>query len=196
MLTVKCNVDSIKKLDKHIKYVEKMMKLKYDIDFQKYIQDKCLQTVKKVAEQRIYSIPTSNEDMKSAYIENNKIRKEKDGFVIYNDLSVESANYTFCVALAFEYGTGLIGQKQGINGSWAYNINNNTVYYDGETVEGWWLSKDKAGNIETFGESRSGKAIITRGYQGMEIYRFSAEEIKAQLPKWVNEFIANQLNKE
>lgn len=190
MLDINVSVDSIKKLDKHIKYVEKMMKLKYDIDFQKYIQDKCLQTVKKVAEQRIYSIPTSNEDMKSAYIQNNKIRKEKNGFVIYNDLSVQNKNYTFCVALAFEYGTGLIGQEQAINGAWAYNINQNTVFYDGEIVDGWWLSKDKAGNVETFGESKSGKDVITRGYRGMEIYRFSAEEIKSMLPKWVNDYLS------
>ena len=190
MLKVDVKVDSITKLEEHIKLVEKLLKLKTDKEFQHYIQQKCLETVKKVATERLFSNPTSNDELKSDYIENNKIKDVTDkGFTIYNDLSIVGTKYNFCVALAFEYGTGLIGEQQAINGAWAYNINNNTVIINGEEIDGWWLAKSKAGNIQTFGESKSGQAIVTRGYEGMEIYRFSAIEIKSMLPKWVNDYL-------
>ena len=189
-LKTNVNVKGLKELQEKINYIDKLIKMKSDTKFQNIIKQKCLDTVIEIAIQNINLFPTSNEELKQAYISNNKIRpmENNNGFIIYNDLSVQSKNYKFCVALAFEYGTGLIGQEQNINGAWKYNVNQNTVFFDGNTIDGWWLAKSKAGSVESFGESQSGKAIITRGYQGMEIYRKSAEEIKKRLKKWVNEY--------
>lgn len=188
-LNVKIDVDGLDKFKKYIEYIKKLSTMKTDKNFQDYIQKKCLDTVNSVSRRLINSVPTSNDDLKSAYLQNNKIKDVSNtGFVIYNDLSVSNKKYTFCVALAFEYGTGLIGQRSNISNAWEYNINQNTVIYDGVETDGWWISKDKAGGIETFGESKSGKAVITRGYNGMEIYRNSAEEIKRNMEKWVKEY--------
>lgn len=196
-LGISAKVDGLEKLKEYVEYVEKLVLMKTSKDFQEYIQNKCLKTVLEVANQRIDMYQTTNEDMKGAYLRNNKIRKTNDGFIIYNDLTIEkkashhSDGYTFSVALAFEYGTGLIGEQQAINGAWKYNINENTVLFDGETIDGWWIPKSKAGGTETFGESKNGQAVITRGYQGMEIYRYSAEEIKKNLKKWIKEYRKN-----
>ena len=109
MLKVKVDLDSLEKLDKYIDFVNKMAQMKTDKSFQVFMQKKCLGTIKKVAEQRFATHTTTNEELKTEYLNNNKIRDITDeGFVIYNDLSVVkpdtrfSKGYTFSVALAFE----------------------------------------------------------------------------------------------
>ena len=188
MLNVDVNIDSIKKLEKHIKFVEKLLKMKTDVKFQKYIQNKCLETVKKVSYQRIGS--NTNEEYIEEYISRHQIREVSDGFVLYNDLTIPAIlstkstknqdnsqgvvrNYEngFSIALAFEYGTGLVGQENAVQGAWDYNVNN---YGD----KGWYY------------KPLNGEAIRTRGYQGFEIYRYTAEEIKSMLPKWVNDYLS------
>lgn len=189
MLDVKLESNDLDKLLNYINFVKKMKSMKTDVEFQKYIQDKCLSTVNNVAQNLINAHNTTNEDLKNAYLQNNKIKNISDkGFTIYNDLTINNGKYDFCIALAFEYGTGLIGKNQNIEGAWDYNINENTVIIDGEEIDGWWISKEKAGNTQIFGESKSGNAVVTQGYEGMEIYRYSAIEIKKQLPKWVVEY--------
>lgn len=187
MLDIKVDIDSIEKLDKHIKYVENLLKMKTDVEFQKYIQNKCLETVKKVSRERI-GINT-NEEYVEEYISRHSIREETNGFVLYNDLTIPAIlstsntknqdrgngivrNYDngFSIALAFEYGTGLVGQENPVQGAWEYNVNNYGEY-------GWYYKP-----VE-------GESIQTRGYQGFEIYRYTAEEIKSMLPKWVNDYL-------
>ena len=186
MLDIKVEVDSIKKLDQYIKYVEKLCKMKSDVDFQKYIQEKCLATVKKISRERIGN--STNDEYIEEYISRHSIREEKNGFVLYNDLTIPAIlstkktknqerdngivrNYDsgFSIALAFEYGTGLVGRDNAVQGAWEYNINDY-----GE--EGWYY------------KPLNGNSIRTRGYQGFEVYRYTAEEIKAMLPKWVNDY--------
>lgn len=188
MLDINVSVDSIKKLDKHIKYVERMLKMKEDTKFQKYIQQKCLETVKKVSYQRIGL--NTNEEYVEEYISRHNIREVANGFVLYNDLTIPAIlstrntsnqdrdqgivrNYDngFSIALAFEYGTGLVGAENAVQGAWDYNVNNY-----GEL--GWYY------------KPLNGDAVRTRGYQGFEIYRYTAEEIKAMLPKWVNDYLS------
>jgi hypothetical protein len=188
MLNIDVSIDSIKKLDKHIKYVERMLKMKTDVNFQKYIQQKCLETVKQVSYQRI-GINT-NEEYIEEYISRHQIREVSNGFVLYNDLAIPAIlstkstknqdrsqgivrNYEngFSLALAFEYGTGLVGAENAVQGAWDYNVNN---YGD----KGWYY------------KPLNGNSIRTRGYQGFEIYRYTAEEIKSMLPKWVNDYLS------
>ena len=196
MLKIKTEIDSFEKLDKHIDFVNKMLHLKTDKTFQEFIQKKCLETIKKVAVQRFATHTTTNEELKEEYLNNNKIRDITDeGFVIYNDLSVPkpdtefSEGYTFSVALAFEYGTGFVGMgSANAPASYQYNVNKNYVVKDDEVIYGWWLSILKNANNPHFGTNRKGKAVITGGYEGMEIYRFSAIEIQKNLNKWLNEY--------
>ena len=179
-LKVTPNIDSLKKFQEYIDYVKKFSTLSYDREFQKYIQNKFLETVNKISLERL-----SGGTMSQEYISNNKIRELDDGFVLYNDTTVDtdSEGYdgTFCIALAFEYGTGIIGQNNPREGAWQYNVKGHT--------DGWWYPSnwddpnpikwvDKDGNIRAF----------TRGMQGYEIYRYTQEEIKKQLTNWIKEY--------
>lgn len=200
MLKMNLRVQGLDVLQKRIDYIKKIKSMETDSAFQKFIQDKCLRTIKKVAEQRFATHTTTNEDLKSQYLNNNKIGEVTNkGFIIYNDLSIVkpdtrfSDGYVFSVALAFEYGTGFVGLgSANAPANYQYNVNKNYVIKDDEVVYGWWLSIEKNAGNPHFGTSRSGKAVITGGYEGMEIYRFSAVEIRKNLKSWVNEYFNNK----
>ena len=200
MFKISTSVDSIEKLDKHINFVKSMMSMKEDSAFQQYIQQKCLETVNKVSNERIYLHNTTNTEMRSEYLKNNKIREATDGFIIYNDTYVTTDNPSyeggkFSIALAFEYGVGIIGEENPVEGAWEYDVNGNLVFDDnGEAIRGWWISKTKNGSNPYVKESKNGNAVVTQGYQGMEIYRFARIEIENQLSKWVNDYYRRKLN--
>jgi len=191
MLKIKANVQGLKELQSHIDFVNKMLKMKSDKNFQKFIQNKVLETVKKVAEERINN--TTNDEYKEEYILRNQIREESDGFVLFNNFTIPAVlstkntknqdrdlgyvrNYDngFNLALAFEYGVGIIGQNNPVNGAWDYNINN----YD---ENGWYY------------KTPSGEVIQTQGYQGAEVYRYTAIEVKESLNDWVTEYYKKEV---
>lgn len=165
-LKVKVNVKGLDEFHKYIEFVKKFSTMKTDREFQIYIQNKVLETVNKISSEYL---PDS--DIKIAYILNNKIREIDNGFVLYNDTYVEteSEGYggKFCIALAFEYGTGLVGQEHPKVGAWQYNVN--------QHEKGWTYYQD-------------GTFHFTRGMQGYEIYRFTLEEIKKNLNDWVMDY--------
>ena len=186
MLKTSCEIKGLKELENKIEYVKRLMQMKVDKSFQKFIQEKVMQTLNKVMDERL-----TNETTNSEYIEEyklrNKIREEKDGFVLYNDLVIPAVLSTrntnnqnredgivrdysngFSIALAFEYGVGIVGQENPVEGAWEYNLNN---YEDG------WYYKDVNGNV-----------IFTQGYKGMQIYRYTRIEVENNMPKWVNEY--------
>lgn len=164
MLKSNINVVGLESIDKHIELLRGMLKMKTDREFQKYIQNKCLETVKEVTNR----IMRYSGDTVEAYKSNHKIREVADGFEIYNDTAVnvetEGYNGEFSIALAFEYGTGIRGAENPKVNAWNYNVNN----YE----SGWIYHKNE-------------KFHFTAGYEGMEIYRNSAIEIDKQLNDWV-----------
>lgn len=191
MLTVKYNVDSIKKLSNYINLVNKLAKLKTSRNFQDFIVEKSVEAFNKVQDDRLAGGTKYNDDDIELYKSHNKVRRHKTGFEIYNDAVIPAnskhGDYSeyggFPLSLAFEYGTGIVGAKAGIEGAWNYDIHNHIA----KNPKGWTLPTD----IQTeYGVHHS------TGYAGFEIYRYAAEEIQTQLPKWVDKFIENQLNKE
>jgi len=170
-------VDNIKGLERHIKYVQDLSKMKSDRKFKKFIQEKCLETVRKITEQRLVG-GTTDDEMIQEYKSRHKIREFSDGFVLYNDTtlpaSMLSTNHPedypngFSIALAFEYGIGIVGQNNPVANAWEYNLRDYNF--------GWYYQK--------YDES-----YHTYGYSGFEIYRYTAVEIEKQLPKWVNEYM-------
>ena len=191
MLKINTNIQGLNELKNHIDFVKKMLDMKTNKDFQKFIQEKVLETVKQVAEERINN--TTNDEYKEEYILRNQIREESDGFVLFNNFTIPAILTTkntinqdrdlgyvrdysngFNLALAFEYGVGIIGQNNPVNGAWDYNINNY-----GEN--GWYY------------KTPSGEVIQTQGYQGAEVYRYTAIEIKNNLNKWVEEFYKSEV---
>lgn len=201
MINISVKVNSINKLNKHIQYVEKLAKMKTDIRFQKEIQDRVLETVNRITEQRLVG-GTTNDDAISEYKKNHKIRplidknNEEIGFELYNDTKVPAnvngvqndiSNYPegmFSVALAFEYGVGIVGSNTSNPNAWKYNINtynqDKSNNYGAGYLFGWYLPKDVANEYGINGEYG--------GYQGFEIYRYTAKEIETMLPKWVNDY--------
>ena len=185
-LDVKTEVDGLDKLDRHIKFVEGFMTSKTNTEFQKYLQEKVLDTVNRIARESIHD--TTNDEYIEEYILRNSIREESDGFVLYNDFKIPAIlvtkdtknqdrdlglvrNYDdgFNLALAFEYGVGIVGQNNPVNGAWDYNINN---YGKG----GWYY------------KTLSGEILRTEGYRGAEVYRKTAEKIHDELEGWVLEY--------
>ena len=80
-----------------------------------------------------------------------------------------------------------------------FNITDDSIYSGvkesvGNTTRGIYLDNDgqiafgDATNYVKFYKNSDGVYKQTGGYQGFEIYRYTAEEIKAQLPKWVNDY--------
>lgn len=186
VLKIKTDVKGLDVLDKYINFVERFANSKHDVEFQKFLQEKALETVNRVARQRINN--TTNDEYIEEYILRNSIREESDGFVLYNNFTIPAIlatkntknqdrdlglvrNYDegFNLALAFEYGVGIVGQNNPVNGAWDYNINNY-----GES--GWYY------------KTPSGESIRTQGYQGAEVYRYTAIEIQNSLKSWVEEY--------
>lgn len=183
-LVVFTDVKGINNLKKQIDYAEKMIQMKKDKNFQKYIQNKVLKTVKIVAQQRLVLSETTNYEWIEEYQNNHKIRELNDGFELYNDFTIpvnmvsingkkayrkinSSYDKGFNIALAFEYGVGIVGQEHPKKGAWQYNVNNHT--------SAWYYTK-------------YGHTYKTRGYEGLEIYRYTANEVEKQLKNWVEEY--------
>lgn len=184
MFRIETNIDSIQKIDKQIKYVETMMKMKEDTSFQDFIKQKCMQTLQDCMNSLLIVGNTTNDDSIEIYRTSNHIEDIQDGFVIYNNAKIpanvfgkqnNASNYEngmFNLALAFEYGVGVIGIETRNPNAWQYNVNN----YE----SGWYLPKNVLGKA----------GIKYEGYKGFEIYRMTAIDIERSLPKWVREYFS------
>ena len=176
-----CSVDNLEGLKQKLEYVQSLSNMQKDKKFQKFIQGKCLEVVRKVTEERLTG-GTTNDDSIELYKANHKIREFDKGFVLYNDTVIPAIvkgvqnkienypNEQFPIALAFEYGVGIIGQNTDNPNSWAYNLQDYNF--------GWYLPQEVTGEI----------GVIYGGYKGFEIYRFTASEIEKQLHNWVIEY--------
>lgn len=180
MLKVDCNVDNFEGLKKYINKVQIMLNMKVDKKFQTFIQDKCLETVNKITNQRLTG-GTTNDMAIPLYKESNHIKETDNGFILYNDakISADAKNYEnypngeFSIALAFEYGVGIVGEgtyTDDVFKAWQYNVNNYNF--------GWKYPTETGDNVYD----------TTYGYMGFEIYRYTAIEISKNLNKWINEY--------
>jgi len=184
MFRIETNVDSIKKIDEQIKYVESMMKMKEDTSFQEFIKQKCWKTLQDYINGFLVAGNTTNDDSIEIYKTSNHIENIENGFIIYNNAKIPAnvsgkqnniSNYKdemFNLALAFEYGVGVVGIETNNPNAWEYNVNN----YE----SGWYLPKNVLGKA----------GIKYEGYKGFEIYRMTAIDIERNLPKWVKEYFS------
>lgn len=177
MLNYSFKVDNLEGLEKYKEYVKNLSQMISDNKFQRFIQEKCLETVKKVTEQRLVG-GTTDDEMIQEYKTRHKIRNFANGFVLYNDTTLPASMLStkhpedypngFSIALAFEYGVGIVGQNNPVAGAWEYNLKDYNF--------GWYYQK--------YNES-----YHTYGYSGFEIYRYTAVEIEKLLPSWVKEYM-------
>ena len=180
MLKINTNIQGLSKLQKHIEFVEQMLQMKTDKLFQEYIQNKVLETARKVTNERLIG-GTTNDELIEEYKLRHKIRKEEDGFVLYNDtilpnymLAANPEDYPngFSIALAFEYGVGIVGENSPKQNAWEYNVKKHNF--------AWWYTKYNT-------------TYSTYGYEGFEIYRYIAIEVEKQLNKWVKEYFEKEV---
>lgn len=181
---MKFNVEAInlEGLNKHIEYVNKMLNMKEDEKFQKFIQEKVLELAKKVTDERLTGGTTNDEEI-NLYKSSHHIQEEADGFILYNDAKIDAnaidiSNYPngqFSIALAFEYGVGITGEgtyQDDYFTPWEYNVNNYNF--------GWYYTKN-------------GKTEHTFGYMGFEIYRNISIKVQQNLSSWVNEYFSKKV---
>ena len=179
MLKVNCEIKGLKELNAKIEYIKQLSQMKTDKEFQKFIQDKVLKVVEKVSRERLVGKTTNEEDIEE-YIKNHKIRNEDNGFVLYNDYKIPADKYNilpfdtrgypdgmFNLAIAFEYGVGII-DTSGITRSKSHKRLGNE----------WYLPKNVNG----------ASGILTQGYEGQGIYKYTRIEVEDNLPKWVEEY--------
>ena len=182
MLNIKANVSNLDKFQKYIDFVDKFLKMKTDKSFQEYFKNKVLEIAKEVTDRELIG-GTTNDDAISDYKENHQIRDYEEGFILYNNTTIPAnandiSGYEgglFPVALAFEYGVGIVGQSTPNSGNaWEYDINNH-----GES--GWVFVTEN----DTWER--------TRGYMGFEIYRKIAIEVNDKLKQIVEEYFEKEV---
>lgn len=184
MLKVDKEINGLKELEKNIDFINKMARMKKDGKFQDFIKSKVLETVNRISNERMIG-GTTNDMAIAKYKASHKIRDEKDGFVLYNDCTIAAdtvhpenyPNGEFSIALAFEYGVGIIGTNTDINSKyfkpWEYNVNNYNF--------GWKFHPEDSEGYQW-----------TAGYMGFQVYRFTAEYVEKNMKSWVNEYFAKE----
>ena len=176
LLKIDASVDKLEDLKKYIDRVNGLAKMQSDVKFQKFIKNKCLETVRKISDMRLTG-GTTNDELIEEYKSRHKIRDFVDGFVLYNDTILPSSMIStkhledypngFSIALAFEYGVGIVGQTNPVPNAWEYNLKDYNF--------GWYYQKYD-------------EIFHTYGYSGFEIYRYTAEEIQKNLNNWIDEY--------
>ena len=182
MLKVSTNISGLKDLQKQIDKIEKILSLTNDSKYKKFLQNKIMQTLNEVMSERLAG--TTNSEYIEEYKLRNQFRDTDNGFILYNDFTIpailstkstKTRNYSkgFSVALAFEYGVGIVGQENPKQGAWKYNIN--------QYEKGWYY------------KSSSGEVLWTRGYEGLEIYRYTKDRVEKNMNSWVQEYLRNEV---
>lgn len=192
ILNIGINVDSIKKIENKIKFLEKITNLQNDRKFQKEIQQKCLKVLYEVMDRRITTRTTNTEEIE-LYRTSNHIEEIENGFIIYNNAKIPADKYNtlpfdtsgypdgkFSIALAFEYGVGVVGiSSYGTARGYKYNDKAGSKSKR-RKEDYWWLPN----NVPTLGGTKF------QGYEGFEIYRHTAIEINKNMQKWVMEYLS------
>ena len=182
MFKVSTNISGLKDLQKHIQKIEKILSLTNDSKYKKFFQDKIMQTLNEVMSERLAG--TTNSEYIEEYKKRNQFRDIENGFILYNDFTIPAVLSTksnktrdyskgFSIALAFEYGVGLVGQENPKQGAWKYNIN--------QYENGWYY------------KTSSGEILWTRGYEGLEIYRYTKDRVEKNINSWIKEYLRNEV---
>ena len=188
MIKTKIEISNLSLIDKQVKL---MNSAKQTTGLNDFLKDKFLNVLNQVIDERLVSTGNGEQwgvtdsEYFGVYKANNKFQDIPNGFILYNDTVIPQselpiknkqklANYPngFSLALAFEYGIGIVGENAPVEGAWKYNVNN---YLFAWTYE------------------KNGIKYDTYGYQGMEIYRYTVERIKENLGNWLKEYVEKEV---
>ena len=174
MINIKVETKNFDYLERIIEDVNSMRKMQgISSEFKQFIKNKVKNTLNQVMNERLGMYgSTDNDDSIALYKSSNHFQDTDNGFILYNNASVDTDlpgyNGKFSIALAFEYGTGIVGETHAVNGAWDYNVNKHTNYWN---------------------YYKNGKLIATMGYRGMEIYRYTADKINKEMKNWIKEYM-------
>lgn len=168
MIKISTNVSGLKELQKELNRVQTMLSIKNNPKYLKFLQNKVIETLNSVISERL----TFSGETVEKYKTNNFIEEIENGFILYNNTTVEtqSEGYggIFSIALAFEYGTGIVGMENPKENAWQYNVKNHET--------GWTYFKND-------------RFWHTKGYEGFEIYRYTKEKVNQNITNWIEEFL-------
>lgn len=172
MLRIKSDINGFENFDKIMSVLGKTEKtFKLDSNLMSFLKSKVNITLNEIMNEKLGG--TTNDEDIETYKSRNKFVDTEDGFILVNDSMILPGKnghnyYPFSLALAFEYGTGIVGSNNPKNGHWSYNIKNHT--------QEWTYT-------------RNGKTYTTKGYEGKEIYRTLTERVNSQMNNWIEEFM-------
>lgn len=174
MSNISVTIDGLSNIDKMISNI-KINKLNTKLN--NYLKNKVKETYIEIMNQQLLS-GNSNDHYIELYKKSYHLEDINNGFILYNDALIpqqevntknkQSYPKGFSIAMAFEYGVGIVGISTGNPNSWRYNVHQ---YKDG------WYYTDENG-IQQF----------TAGHMGFEIFRKTVEQVNRNLNKWVNEY--------
>ena len=201
-LSLDFDIQTKKKLDKLYAYVDGLKKMETDPDFQAEIKKHCMDTLTQVMNDNLTGGTTNDEFielyMGSNYIEDLNTSNGFKGFIMYNNAKIPADTYSaypfdtsgypegqFSIALAFEYGVGVLGEATNVVGSnYTYNDLNHSKSESHKMYGNQWY-------LPYFVNFTSGE--LTSGYAGFQIYTLTAREITKKLPEWVNEYMEKKV---
>ena len=181
MLESNVYINNLNELDNMINKISNIENTKEN-KLKEFLKLKVKKALEEVMNTRLIG-GTTNDELISEYKANNHIEDiDVDsgfGFRIYNNTTIDpvtrnpqSYPYGFSIALAFEYGVGILGNQTPNldNSAWKYNVHN----YD----EGWFYPKN--GSFENM--------EFTSGYKGFEIYRYLKDKVEKEVQGWIYEY--------
>ena len=199
MVSVSTNVDGFDKLQKHLDLVYKIVKIgKDNTKFIKFIMQKAYDTLYETMDERLKGGTTNDADI-TLYRNSNKFEMIENGFILYNDASIDANEYNripfdtsgypngrFSIALAFEFGTGMVGTLTNVEffKAWTYNDLKHSKSESHQRFKtNWYLPKDAQTNHTT----------AQGGYTGFEVYRYTADKCNKRVVNWINEFLEKEV---
>lgn len=177
MITIKSEINGLENIDK---VVSSINKIKVDRGLIEYIKKKVGNVLAEVMNEKLVG-GTTNDEFIDTYKERNRFIDTADGFVLMNDAmalpnGTFHQSYPFSIALAFEYGVGVVGARNPKDGHWDYDVK-------GHGSGGWDYKK-------------YGDVYHTMGYEGLEIYRTLTERVNKNLSYWIEEYMGKGVKHE
>ena len=179
MITFSTKVDNLDAIDRVLNKVSIISNIQDNRDYFDFIKKKVEATLKEVINERLSAFDDNdNLYAESVYRASNHFKDTENGFILYNDakVPVDTDGYdgSFNIALAYEYGTGIVGEGNPVEGHWQYNVKGHNTY---------WSYLDRYGEVQ-----------FTLGSFGMEIYRFTRASVEQRLPEWNKEYLERSVD--
>ena len=167
---------SIIGLDSTLASIELIGKILTSSKFKKYIGQICLEEVKRITSEKIFSGESPDD---SKYMSSHQVKITRDSVIIYNDSMIDVSEkgwmenpYSISLAKIVEYGVGYIG----------------SIYAEGE-ADNWEYDVNQHGSSGWYYIDSNGNKKWTRGTSGKYIYLSLLKSIEKNASKWISDYI-------